>query len=78
MAESRYLEFVRDQPRDRKTPIVVVRAKSDGTVLGSISWFGRWRQFCFWPKSNTVFNAGCMTDIQGKIAELHAERRAEK
>lgn len=73
-SNSQYLDFVRDQPPERKTPIVVVRSKSSGTVLGTIAWFGRWRQFCFWPKADTVFNVGCMADIQAKIAELRAER----
>jgi hypothetical protein len=73
--DSEYLEFVRDHPPGRKTPIVVVRSKSSGVVLGSIAWFGRWRQFCFHPKADTVFSIGCMNDIAYVIRDLHNERR---
>lgn len=62
-SNSEYLTFERQQPTDRKTPIVLVRSKSSGVVLGTIKWFGRWRQFCLWPEPSTIFNAGCMADI---------------
>lgn len=74
ITETQYLVFERHEPKDRKTPVVFVLSKSSGVRLGYIAWFGRWRQFCFWPSPETVFNVGCMTDIQNKIAELKAER----
>jgi hypothetical protein len=75
--DSQYLVFERHDPTDRKTPVVFVLSKSSGVRLGVISWFGRWRQFCFFPSSETVFNVGCMNDILGEIAALMAERRAD-
>jgi hypothetical protein len=74
MSDSRYLIFVRTQPPGRKTPIVQVCSRSSGNLLGVVAWFGPWRQFCFRPERQTVFNVECMTDIQAKIAELKAER----
>lgn len=72
---SQYLLFERQPPPPgRKTPIVLVRSRSIGAVLGEIRWFGRWRQFCFYPEPMTVFNAGCMSEIQKVIRELMAER----
>lgn len=73
-AESRYLRFERVQLPERKTPVVIVVSKRSGTVLGEIAWYGRWRQFCFYPAEDTVFNVGCLDDIEDMIAELHAER----
>jgi hypothetical protein len=73
MFESRYLEF--DQIGSTgKTDIWDVRSKSQGSVLGEIKWFGRWRQYCFWPSPNTIFNPECMADISKVIKELMARR----
>jgi hypothetical protein len=44
-----------------------------GGLLGTIAWYGAWRQFCLYPALGTVFNNGCLNDIQAKIAELKAE-----
>ena len=73
-SDSQSLEFDRHQPKGRKTPIVAVRSKSDRTLLGTIAWFGRWRQFCFWPEPHTTFNVGCMQDIEAIIGVLREER----
>lgn len=72
---SEYLDFVDETPEGRKTKVIVVRSVSGGDVLGLISWFGRWRQYCLWPADDTIFNVGCMNDISAKIGELMAERR---
>jgi hypothetical protein len=73
--DSKYLTFTRITLSGRKTPIIQVRSKSSGIRLGTIAWFGRWRQFCFYPYPETVFNSGCMSDIQAQIAELMEERK---
>ena len=36
--------------------------KSDG-FLGQVSWYGPWRQYCFKPAPDCIFNNGCLTDI---------------
>lgn len=74
-AESRYLTFRRASVAGRKTDVVYVHSRSSGVPLGKIAWFGRWRQFCFYPEATTVFNSGCMADIQKVIAELMEERK---
>lgn len=71
---SEYLAFERVETVGRKTPIIVVRSLSSGTELGQVRWYGPWRQFCFHPACQTIFNVGCMTEIQNVIAELKAER----
>ncbi len=76
-AES-YLCFERLNIGSRKTPIVIVSSRRTGARLGQIKWFGRWRQYCFWPDPGTIFNTGCMTDIQAKIRELHVERQRDR
>lgn len=48
--------------------------RSDGQ-LGVIGWYGPWRQYCFFPNISTVFNVGCMEDINHFIGQLATERK---
>lgn len=73
MPES-YLRFARHELGGRKTPIVYVCSKRTGAALGQIRWYGPWRQFCFYPEPATIFNKGCMVEIQNQIGLLHEER----
>lgn len=76
--KTQYLIFVLEDLPHRKTPIVQVRSRSNEALLGTIRWFGQWRQFCFYPQPLTIFNAGCMKDIQVEIAGLMEERRLDR
>lgn len=49
-----------------------------GGVLGEVKFFGRWRQFCFFPSTNAVFNEGCLADLTKFLNERTAEWRAMK
>ena len=60
--ESQFLKF-EYAGTTGKTDVYYVMSKSSGFVLGVIKWFGRWRQYCFFPAIRTVFNPGCMQDI---------------
>lgn len=60
---------------DRKTPIVGVYSKDNGIRLGHIKWWGRWRQFCFFPAAMTLFNPDCMKAIANHCASLTKAHR---
>ncbi len=45
-----------------KTSIWRIVDRGNGT-LGIIKWFGRWRCYAFFPETNTVFNADCMSEL---------------
>lgn len=64
-------------PSNGKTSLWRVDNRRFGTVIGSISWYGAWRQYCFFPGEKTVFSAGCLRDIQNFIGALMAERKAQ-
>lgn len=32
-------------------------------ILGQVKWFGRWRKYAFFPKSNTLYEQDCLRDI---------------
>lgn len=72
--ESQYLEFLKVDETE-KTQIWQVLSMHRGYVLGHIKWYGPWRQYCFYPTANTVFNVGCLLDIRFKIKELMDERK---
>lgn len=70
-----YLEFV-VVPSPTKTEVVEVIAARDGSLLGRIKWFGRWRQFTFWPEPETTFNPDCLREIEQEIIATNLRRRA--
>jgi hypothetical protein len=72
--ETEYLKFLFHQPPDRKTVIVSVFNKRSNSKLGSIRWYGAWRQYCFHPESQTIFNRGCLIDINQVIDDLMDKR----
>ena len=47
----------------------------DGDLLGVIKWFGRWRQYSFFPEPETVFNNGCLRTITSNIEILNDARK---
>lgn len=61
---------------DRKTKTQVYELVSrHGESLGIIKWFGRWRQYCFFPEEETVFSKGCLQDIQTVLNNRNQEHR---
>lgn len=77
MIQSKYLAF--DQIGfTGKTFIYNVVSKAIGYKLGQIRWYPKWRQYCFYPATNCIFNNGCLSDIQRMIAQLMAERKEKK
>lgn len=66
---SKYLEFAL-LGKKPKTQVIKVMSKLHGNRLGVIKWFGRWRQYAFFPENGTVFNVECLNDIQSYIKGL--------
>lgn len=64
--DSEYLRIYIDHGRSegRKTNVWWVENRRSGARLGEIKWYGAWRQYCFYPEANCVFNKGCLLDIQ--------------
>ena len=74
MAESKYLEFDKVGSTG-KTEVWNILSKTSGFILGQIKWYGAWRQYCFYPSPNSIFNIGCMDDIKKMINELMSARK---
>ena len=52
-----------------------ILSKSSGELLGGVGWYGPWRQFCFFPREETVFNGGCLQSIVKFLKEAMAEHK---
>ncbi len=80
MIESKYIEF--DRIGDTgKTEIWNILSKprdSISFILGKIKWYGPWKQYCFFPSANCIFNVGCLSDISEAINLLMLKRRKNK
>ena len=72
---SKWIEFV--QMADTgKTRVWDVVTRDGGGVLGSVKWFGRWRQYSFFPKPDTIYESVCLGDIAAFMdAEMTARKR---
>lgn len=80
---SKWLEFVERSRTSgpgstAKTRTWAVQSKTTGAVLGYVQWFGRWRQYCFYPVVASVFNAGCLCDIKAFCEKAMADWRKER
>lgn len=76
--QSEYLVF-REHPlsvaNGRKTRVIEVISKRSNDVLGVIRWYSHWRQYALFPSTDTIWNTGCLADIQEAIHLLMMERR---
>ena len=70
----KYIYF-EETEKKTKTSIYGCLSKKNGGPLGVVKWYGPWRQYCFFPDSLTIFNKGCMEDINDFITQLMDERK---
>jgi hypothetical protein len=72
-----FLEWPRGLLKKKKTKRFTIKSKSSGVYLAEIRWYGPWRQYCFFPKPETIFNVTCMGDISNFIRQLMEERKRD-
>lgn len=48
---------------------------NNGGILGHVKWFGRWRQYCFDPSSQTTFNRCCLQDLAAFLEQVNERHR---
>ena len=61
-----------------KTWVYGVVSMNHGWKLGLVKWYAPWRQYCFFPENETIFNPTCMEQIIQFIKDLMTERRNSK
>jgi hypothetical protein len=72
--ETQYLSFQLVPTKGTTKRVAVVNRHHQETI-GEIKWFGSWRQYCFFPYAETIWNTTCMEDVQGVIKDLMNERK---
>lgn len=72
--ENKYISFELDDHYEGKTERVIVVSKKYFDILGEIKWFGKWRQYAFFPDPHTVWNPECLEDVQACIDVLVKRR----
>lgn len=60
---------------NKKTKTFMVISKSDNFPLAEIKWYSRWRQYCFFPEKSTIWNKGCLDDINNFLTQIMEERK---
>lgn len=80
LVEYEYIYFLKDVVRGegKKTSVWDCHNKRSDYVLGVVKWYGPWRQYCFFPQAETIFNVGCMQDVCEFIDKLMNERMQVK
>ena len=71
---SKYIRFETYAQKPKTKLYGVVNIKS-GFRIGIIKWYGAWRQYCFYPDEETIFNTDCMEYIIEFIKKLMEERK---
>lgn len=63
-----------DKEKNKKTDTYLLYSGSD-VDLGLIKWYSRWRQYCFYPEKNTIFNSTCLNDISKFLETINKKKR---
>lgn len=73
-----YLRFTETASPSRKTRTWTVYGLHNERHLGNIGFYGRWRQFVFYPEVGTLFNKGCLSDINTFMEDAYRDWRESK
>lgn len=69
-----YINF-RILSEGKKTNVYTCYNNRSVAALGTVKWYGPWRQYCFYPDAEMVFNKGCLNDISNFMEALMLERK---
>jgi hypothetical protein len=78
MTEGAWITFKEGDSTGKKTKVFGVFAKTDDSLIGYVKWYGPWRQYAFYPGTNTVYERQCLMDITKFIHHLMQERKLKK
>ena len=69
LKETKYLQFIIKEYKP-KTKVIAVVNKTHQEEIGVLRWYAQWRQYCFFPHHNTIWNKNCLNDVNEMITEL--------
>lgn len=71
--DGKYIRF-KVIKKNEKTKVYGIFSLTDD-LIGTIKWYGRWRQYSFFPDKDTVWNEGCIKDLQNFIRQITIEHK---
>jgi hypothetical protein len=77
MVAKKYIRFDRKESKGKTNVYEVVNISGEYS-LGIIKWKGAWRQYCFFPNAETVWNNACLSEVLNFLNQLMAERKRKK
>lgn len=75
--EYKYIYFVKVEDKP-KTSVWHCRNQKSKRIVGVVKWYGPWRQYCFFPEGDVVFNVDCLANINHFIGQLTDEIKKKK
>ena len=72
--ENKYIKII-ETPHTGKTKGFDIINKSSNNLIGEIEWYSNWRQYCFFPWDNMVFNTQCLELITGFLKKINIKHR---
>jgi hypothetical protein len=76
--ETKYLRFFKESNIHKKTFYIHIVNISSNRSIGVIQWYSPWRQYCFYPIRDTIWNKDCLNSIHEVITLLMDERKPKK
>jgi len=59
-----YMDFIlQPQEEGRKTDTYKVLSARDSLVLGSVSFYPKWRKYVFFPSQHMLFDPACLREL---------------
>ncbi len=68
-----FIEFLEFAAKPKTKVWQCVSTKKHRAVLGGVQWYGPWRQYCFFPSNDTIFNEQCLDDIAEFLHNVNTE-----
>lgn len=74
--DNEFISFIHIGPSPSgKTHLWSVRSKSSGDILGQIRWYGAWRQYCFYPEGDTIWNEDCLRAVRNAMNQANEDHK---
>lgn len=75
ITEGQWINFQEFPPSSgRKLSIFSILTKQ-GISIGEVKWYGNWRQYCFFPDEDSIYDRKCMMEVINFINKLMEDRK---
>lgn len=71
---TKYMTFMLVDRKSKTTEWDVINNKSD-TLLGTVAWYGPWRQYTFEAIDQPILNNGCLVELADFLSELNTKQK---